>query len=341
MLVFVMSLLLFISACTTDDSNPKEQTCEEGYELVDGECEEEFIPATECGEGEILVLGYCVEDPYDKNPSGEVPTPVEVCKGVDYTYDKDNLNYQLVWSDEFDGTELDETKWRYEINGSGGGNNELQYYTDQNATVSDGFLQITARKEEYLGRDYTSSRITSREEWTYGIMEIRAKMPSGRGTWPAIWMMPRFSRYGGWPNSGEIDITEHVGYDPLKVHSTVHTEKFNHKLNTQKGGSTTILDPTSNFHTYKIEWLPDRILFYVNDYNLFTYKASNYGICPDAEIWPFDHDFFLILNVAIGGDWGGVQGVDTNIFPTTMVVDYVRVYQSDIITNLEQDVIEE
>lgn len=269
------------------------------------------------------------------------PPSEDLCKTDGYTYDYDALVYDLVWSDEFSGDSLDLEKWSYEINASGGGNNELQYYTDQNTSFNDGILSITARYEEYGNRDYTSSRIVTnyKASWTYGIFEARIKLPSGLGTWPAFWMMPTSSRYGGWPDSGEIDIMEHVGYDENIIHGTIHTEAFNHKINTQIGASYSNYDDvTEEFHVYKIEWLPDKINWYIDDELYFIFDPTNSTPwCVGSEEWPFDGDFFLILNLAVGGDWGGAQGVDPQDYPTAMEVDYVRVYQSEVITNLEQE----
>ena len=281
----------------------------------------------------VATLSACDDSDDRPTPSGKVPDQPDTstCKAVDFEYDYDALTYNLVWGDEFDGTELDEDKWVYEVNGSGGGNNELQYYTRDNTVVEDGILKIIARNEEYLGRDYTSSRITSKGygEFKYGIIEIRSKQPVGTGTWSANWMMPAVSKYGGWPNSGEIDIMEFVGYDPGLVHATVHTDLYNHPDNTQKGSSLSKdNDYVNEFHTFKLEWLPDKMTFYVDDVSYFTYKPSRYSNCPDQKSWPFDNEFFIILNVAIGGGWGGANGVDDSIFPTTMEVDFVRVYQA-------------
>lgn len=248
------------------------------------------------------------------------------------------LTYELVWSDEFDGNELDSAKWKYEVNGLGGGNNELQYYTDENTVVSDGTLKIIAKNEDYLGREYTSSRITTefKASWKYGIVEAKAIVPGGTGTWPAIWMMPVYSRYGGWPRSGEIDIMEYVGYNPYHLHGTIHTKIYNGAAGTQKGGSTNAYDDiTTEFHIYKIEWLPDKILFFVDEELIYTYDPSRFSSCPTSDSWPFNSSFFLIMNVAIGGDWGGAQGVDDSIFPVQMEIDYVRVYQANELENYD------
>ena len=259
-----------------------------------------------------FLLSACKSEVIDENdrpiiPSAPVPgwtdDPVdllEYCSGKGYTYDINNLVYDLVWNDEFDGSTLDLTKWTFEVNGNGGGNNELQYYTDKNTSITNGILSITGKYENYLSRDYTSSRIVTKGhgEWTYGIYEARIKLPAGLGTWSAFWMMPTTARYGGWPDSGEIDIMEHVGYDEFKIHGTIHTEDYNHPLNTQKGGTKTIDDATSEFHVYKLEWLPDVMNFYVDDIKYFTYSPSYFTSCADEGKWPFDDDFFLILNLA-------------------------------------------
>lgn len=238
-----------------------------------------------------------------------------------------------VWADEFNGDELDLDKWTYEINDGGGGNNELQYYTDENLEVSDGTLKIEARKERYKTRDYTSSRIVSKYkgDFKYGRIVTSAKMPSGRGVWPAIWMMPTQSKYGTWPRSGEIDIMEYVGYDPNVFHSTIHTAKLNHMAGTQVGKSIKVSNAETEFHVFETIWEPGVIESYINGELYFSYKytAAFHQEVPYYEVFPFDELFFLIINLAIGGDWGGAQGVDESIFPTTLEVDYIRVYQKD------------
>jgi len=238
-------------------------------------------------------------------------------------------NYTLVWSDEFDYIGLpDTTKWNYDVGGHGWGNQELQYYTYRrldNARVEDGKLKIEAKKESYEGKEYTSARMVTKNlgDWLYGKVVVKAKLPKGRGTWPAIWMLPTDWEYGGWPSSGEIDIMEHVGYDEGVVHGTIHTEAYNHSLGTQKGNSVSVPDATSVFHEYSIEWTPSEIYWYVDGNKYFTFsKIEN-----DYKKWPFDERFHLLLNIAVGGSWGGIQGVDNNAFPTTMEVDFVRVYQ--------------
>ncbi len=234
----------------------------------------------------------------------------------------------LIWSDEFDYTGLpDSTKWGYDVGGNGWGNRELQYYTrkrTENARVEDGNLIIEARKEPFTGKEYTSARLVTMEkgDWLYGRIEVRAKLPRGTGLWPAIWMLPTDWEYGNWPSSGEIDIMENVGYDPQRVHFTIHTELYNHTRGTQKSSSILIDDPYTTFHVYAVERYDDHIDFYCDDTLRYTFNNENTG----SKTWPFDQRFHLLLNVAVGGSWGGAQGVDTTIFPQKMIVDYVRVY---------------
>jgi len=239
--------------------------------------------------------------------------------------------YELVWNDEFEYEGLpDPDKWGYDTEGNatGWGNNEEQYYTEarlENARVSEGVLTITARKEEYEGFEYTSARLRtkSKGDWLYGKVEVRAKLPDGRGMWPAIWMLPTDWAYGNWPASGEIDIMENVGYDPWVIVASVHTESYNHMIGTQKNATITVEDCYTNFHVYAVEWEKDEIRVYVDDTRYFTFKNEGAGY----KVWPFNQRFHLLLNVAVGGNWGGAQGIDDSIFPRSMVVDYVRVYQ--------------
>lgn len=238
-------------------------------------------------------------------------------------------DWQLVWSDEFDYEgALDSTKWTFETGGHGWGNQELQHYTDRldNARADGEHLVIEAIKEDYNGNAYTSARVNSAASWTYGRFEIRAKLPSGRGTWPALWMLASQSTYGTqyWPDNGEIDIMEHVGYDPNVVHATVHTKAFNHNIGTQVGESIQVPTAMTDFNVYAVEWRPNEIRAYVNGEHYFTFANSESYTWRE---WPFDRDFHLLLNIAVGGAWGGAQGVDDTIFPQEMVIDYVRVYQ--------------
>jgi beta-glucanase (GH16 family) len=237
--------------------------------------------------------------------------------------------WKLVWSDEFKYEGLpDSTKWKYQVGGSGWGNNELQYYTSkriENAYVADDVLVIDARKESYQGNEYTSARLNSVANWKYGKFEIRARLPQGKGTWPAIWMMPAYSVYGGWPNSGEIDIMEHVGYDPNVIHASIHCNAYYHKIGTQKTATVKMTDVMNSYHVYSLEWDQDSIKMFVDGAKYFKFANEKAG----WEKWPFDQEFYIILNIAVGGDWGGAQGVDPNIWPQQMEIDYVRVYEKE------------
>jgi beta-glucanase (GH16 family) len=239
-----------------------------------------------------------------------------------------NFETTPAWQDEFDYTGLpDPDKWSFEQGGDGWGNHELQYYTHspKNAWVGDGVLTITARKQRIEGSNYSSARLRSKGkgDFLYGRFEIRAKLPKGRGTWPAIWMLPTDQAYGGWPKSGEIDIMEHVGYDPGRIHVTMHTEAYNHTLGTQKTAIHVVDDAMTRFHRYRVDWTPATIRGYIDDVQV--YEFVNEGTGPAA--WPFDQRFHFLLNIAVGGDWGGKEGVDKDIFPAMMQVDYVRMYR--------------
>ena len=238
-----------------------------------------------------------------------------------------------VWCDEFEGSELNPDKWTALNTSWGGGNNEAQYYRPENVKVEDGLLVITAKQENYGGKNYTSGRIHTqyKGDWLYGKVVVRAKMPAGRGTWPAIWMLPSMNAYGIWPKSGEIDIVEYVGYDKNRLHGTFHTDKFNHMLGTQLGKSIEYPGITTTFIDYTMIWSPGEIELYVDDLLLtrFAYTPEfNQDVKPH-QAWPFDQPFHLIINLAIGGNWGGAMGIDNSIFPVSMFVDYVRVYQKD------------
>jgi beta-glucanase (GH16 family) len=240
-------------------------------------------------------------------------------------------NYTLVWSDEFDYTGLpDSTKWGYEVGGNGWGNNELQYYTKAdtlNAVVRNGKLFITARKVDIEGKKFSSARLSTKgkAEWTYGKIEINAKLPAGRGLWPASWMLGANINEVGWPESGEIDIMEHVGFSRDSIFGTVHTSAYNHLKGTQKGTTAFIKNPYSEFHTYSVEWTPEKMDFML-DHKVYYTVINEHK--TNAE-WPFDNPFYLLLNIAVGGNLGGKEGVDENVFPAVMEVDYVRIYQAN------------
>ena len=246
-------------------------------------------------------------------------------------------DYRLVWSDEFATGELpNPANWAYEVsrNREGWANHELQYYSDarsRNSRIENGNLIIEARRESTRrfadsgGQKYTSARLVTRglKSWTYGFFEIRARLPCGRGSWPAIWTLGA-SPGVPWPDMGEIDIMEHVGFDPGVVHGTIHTKAYNHVINTQRGAQVSLPDTCEAFHRYQLTWTADRITIGRDDRNYFQFRRDP---ARGHEAWPFDAPQFLLLNIAVGGDWGGTKGVDDKIFPIRMEVDYVRVYQ--------------
>jgi beta-glucanase (GH16 family)/SOS-response transcriptional repressor LexA len=247
--------------------------------------------------------------------------------------------WDLVWADEFNGTSLDQTKWSYQlgtgcdINLCGWGNNELQTYTSrpENISVSNGNLIITARKENYGGREYTSARIRTinKGDFTYGRIEARMKLPKGQGLWPAFWMLPTDNVYGGWPASGEIDIMELRGEQPNVSLGTIHYGPA-WPNNRHSGGSYTLPsgDFSQAFHTFSVDWEPNRIRWYI-DGNLF-YTATPSTTSPYT--WPFDQRFYILLNLAVGGNFLQNPPSNANYFPQTMEVDYVRVYKSTTCT---------
>jgi licheninase len=246
----------------------------------------------------------------------------------------DELRWQPVWSDEFDMPGLpDPAKWSYQVGGHGWGNKELQFYTDarrENARVEGGSLIIEARREDWQGSRFTSARLNSRAGWTYGRIEVRAKLPRGRGTWPAIWMLPVRGEYatGGWPDNGEIDIMEHVGFDPGVIHGTIHSRAYNHVERTQRGATIEVTDAQDEFHVYWLQWTRGSIDISVDKVKYFSFPNERLTSSQaDWRQWPFDKDFRILLNVAVGGNWGGQKGVDEGIWPQRLEIDYVRVYQ--------------
>lgn len=252
-----------------------------------------------------------------KQAATERPVAVDSLRGP--------AGYNLVWHDEFNGTSLS-SDWTIENWPAGRVNNEKQVYpgTDSYSgqkliEVKDGFLSIIARK---INNQYYSGRIYGKRNtgWKYGYVAARIRVPAGKGTWPAFWMMPVAG--GSWPATGEIDIMEHVGYNPNVVHSTIHCTKYNNGGTAVESASRNIGTATSAFHVYAMEWTPAYMKFYVDDQLLLTY--NNEGT---ISAWPFDKEFYVILNLAWGGDWGGQQGTDDTALPAAMEVDYVRVYQ--------------
>ena len=246
--------------------------------------------------------------------------------------------YELVWADEFDIQGLpDAAKWDYDTsrNKDGWWNEERQYYAKsrlQNARTENGHLIIEARKDgdqlnafpDYGDQEYSSARLFTKGKasWKYGYFEMRAKLPCGRGLWPAIWTLPEDQ--GQWPDSGEIDIMEYVGHDPRTFHATVHTRDYNHINKTQIGDTVTVPTACSHFHTHSLLWTPKAITVAVDGRPYFRYENDGKG----HGSWPFDQAHHIILNIAVGGTWGGQKGIDAKAFPAQMEVDYVRVYQS-------------
>ncbi len=269
--------------------------------------------------------------------------------------------WKLTWSDEFDGEAVDKTKWAFELgNGfynydanqwiSGWGNNELQYYTrdEENASVADGLLRIRALKESRDGFGYTSARMKTRKRdgsplfnQQYGRFEFKAKLPTGQGVWPALWMLPQDDKYGPWASSGEIDVLEARGQEPGKILGTIH---FGSRWPNNAHASKDYLLPQgktfADFHVYAIEWEPGEIRWYVDDHNYATQTSwwssskttAGQGAKPtgssDLNPWPapFNRPFYLVMNVAIGGNFVGKPD-RTTTFPAEMIVDYVRVYE--------------
>ena len=252
------------------------------------------------------------------------------------TNDWEIEGWNIVWQDEFDKDSLDLTKWSRETGGHGWGNNELQFYTDSdsNSYVENGNLILKAQVvPQGIGsskglRYYSSARLRTygKGDWKYGRIEVKAKVASGQGIWPAIWMLPTDWLFGVWPSSGEIDIMEHVGYDLGVVHGSVHTEAYNHKINTQRSSARKIANVDTEFHVYSIIWNKDKISFFIDDVQYFLFENDQQG---NYKTWPFDQRFHLLINIAVGGDWPGNPDNSTN-FPRKMLVDYVRVYEKSI-----------
>ena len=275
------------------------------------------------------------------------------CDESDAKISLDNENpvsqadWDMIWSDEFNGEDLDLAKWNKLSWRPGWVNNELQAYTERDTNIfleegnlvlqgliDPGFSGIDYTGNEY-NADYTSGRINTDDKFsiTYGRFDIRAKLPKGKGSWPAIWMLGESINSIGWPDCGEIDIMEHVGYDEGMIHGSIHTEEYNHMYNTQRSGSKYIENVTSTFHVYSLEWSPFYLRYLIDDEPFFFVYNDSKG---DNSKWPFDDPHYIILNLAIGGDWGGVQGISTSEFPMRMMVDYVRVFkQSNSYNNVD------
>lgn len=234
------------------------------------------------------------------------------------------------FADEFDGPRVDTGTWLFDThrNKDGWYNNELQYYADgrpENVRIEDGALVIEARREsvqgkvkDWGGQAYTSAKLVTRKPYGYGFYEIRAKLPCGRGMWPAIWMLPTGEK---WPDGGEIDIMEMVGWDANVIHATLHTAAFNHAKGTQRGAQAKLPTACTQYHNYQLDWRPDSITVGIDGRGHMRVKDDQPG---GAAAWPFTKPYELILNLAVGGDWGGKKGVDDAALPQRLQVDYVR-----------------
>ena len=259
--------------------------------------------------------------------------PLAVAFGLAGFAAADLPGWKLVWSDEFsgaDGTPPDPAKWNYDIGGGGWGNNELQYYTDRrdNSRIEGGNLVIEARAETFGGRNYTSARLLTRHKasWTYGRIEARIRIPRGRGIWPAFWMLGTNIGSVGWPACGEIDIMENIGSVPERLHGTIHGPGYSAANGVS--GSVSLPDGAlaDDFHIYAIEWEQDRIRWFLDGVPYFTVTPAS---LPNGAAWVFDQPQFLLLNVAVGGNWPGSPDA-TTVFPQRMTVDYVRVYTPQV-----------
>ncbi|MGZ3652712.1 MAG: glycoside hydrolase family 16 protein [Bdellovibrionota bacterium] len=237
-------------------------------------------------------------------------------------------DWKLVWADNFSVPGKPSPKyWRLTTGGDGWGNDEAQFYTSRptNAWVRSEGLTIDSLRENFSNNLYTSARLVSRESWIYGRFEVRAKLPVGRGTWPAIWMMPAYPSWnnGSWPDNGEIDIMEHVGFDYGVVHGSAHMKSFNWMNGHEQTATIRVPRLETEFHTYAIEWNPEAISFFVDETRYFTYTNPH----QTRGEWPFDQPFYFILNTAVGGNWGGQKGIDDAAFPQRMTISSVKVFQ--------------
>ena len=267
-----------------------------------------------------LSLAGCTE-----KKSGPPPvTPPTTATEVNAEARAYNLYTELVWSDEFNGSAIDQSKWGYDLGGGGWGNNELQAYTNSNnnAFVSGGNLTIVARREQSGNNAYTSARMLTKGKQTFvfGRTDIRAKIPKGKGIWPAIWMLGADIDQNNWPKCGEIDIMELRGSRPTELLSTMHFGDPNRVLR----GTTSIqpVDLSADFHIYSAVRSKDQIRFFIDGTQYFTFSSSDVGSSP----YPFNNPFFMILNVAVGGDFDGNPDASTT-FPQQMLVDYVKHFQ--------------
>ena len=285
------------------------------------------------GAGEISVTVNCDENTTNGDRTAKLTVKhADVEQVIDIKQMSDAINapegYSLVWADEFNsGNMPNENLWWYETGAGGWGNNEIQNYVagkvgnDILAKIDNGILNIICAK---IGGQIYSIRMNTKDAWQYGYFEARLKLPKGKGTWPAFWAMPK--NYTSWPGDGEIDIMEEVGYHPNYVSSSIHCNAYNHPNNTQKTAEILVPTAQEDFHVYAMEWTADYIKTYVDGKLLFSFNNDKKG---DKNTWPFNAPFYLKLNLAWGGNWGGAQGVDESCLPAVYQVDYVRVFQKN------------
>ncbi len=276
-----------------------------------------------------LILSGCLgAEPIEPTQINEPATQPAPTEQPDWILE----GWDLVWHDEFEGETINLDNWTFDIGGSGWGNSESQFYTDrpENARIEDGMLLIEARQEDFQGRGYTSARLKTEnlQAWAYGRIEARLKLPTGQGIWSAFWMLGENFTQVGWPRSGEIDIMENIG-DPHTVYGTVHGPGYSGGNGI--GSPFTLMgsELDQEFHTYAVEWEPGEIRWYVDE-TLFN-KVTDTDV-PGA--WVFDHPFFIILNLAVGGVWPGYPD-ETTTFPQQYRIDYVRVYQDPALESIE------
>lgn len=256
-------------------------------------------------------------------PTAVPPTPTPIPSPTPIGYRE---GWILTWQDEFDGPEIDAANWTHEIGGNGWGNAEDQFYTaePENSFIENGNLVIQALEQRKQGKPYTSARLITKDKFsqTYGRFEARLQIPKGQGIWPAFWMLGEDISTAGWPESGEIDIMENIGKEPTMIHGTVHGPGYSGARGV--GASYSLPDGrpfADDFHIFAIEWEPEEIRWYVDDVLFNTVTPSDV-----AGDWVYDHPFFILLNLAVGGQWPGYPDATTQ-FPQRLIVDYVRVYE--------------
>ena len=321
-LIYLLFISLFI-ACKQSKINSDNQLTI--YGCTNSEADNYHFDAN-IDDGSCIFSG-CMDPEsanYDSNANIEDGNCIET--------DKIPAGYTYYWNDEFNRDSLNDRYWNIEIRWPGFVNNESQSYTDSDANIflENGNLYIRALKDNPFDPNqpaYTSGRINTKEkvELQYGFWEIRAKLPRGVGTWPAIWMLNSYIDSLGWPNCGEIDIMEHVGYDPNHVFFSMHNANLYGDIHgTNQQGIYELEGIENDFHTYSVEWDSSFVRAYFDGNLFFNYSKPE---IHDINSWPYDNPFFLIINLAIGGEWGGQQGIDNSIFPATFTIDYVRIFK--------------